>query len=581
MHCTRCGRANPPTSQFCCSCGSALVPSRVCRDGNTIVAPVGATFPLRCVKCGKPVVGRPKEYKFSWHPLWVYAFLPVLLVFIIVAVVQNRSMRVSFSLCDRHRRFFARLRIAGWVALGTGPILTVVSATAWGDDAAALIWLGILAAVGGLALLLVKPIRPTRIESTYGKFRSAGPGFLAVIPEAGAYQSNSPSTSEPVEPSSRTDSPIPYVPAANSADSAHLLSPNPLTDPPSVHESVADERGVPASQTTAGDSTVDAPLSGTVLPLYGTMSQRFAAYLADLVVIYLIIFGAYFLSGAVGKELPGGDGAFYLIFFIVLFSYMVIAQASYHTTIGKYILSLEVGSALPSEKYPTTWRVILRETLGRLFSSVLWGVGYWRAVGDPRKQAWSDEMASTVVSRRKTQRTLTRALLAFVVVGLVLDVGLVAWGEYVNGRTKARQTLIGQTDSLGTKIQNELASSNQLMSQNPATLYAWQANMREELTQLDSYDADVRQMESLLHDFISQNLANSVSEKQQYAILLKVYELRAGQSAKLRQEANLILNYDPTSDRPDELKSQLRFLDSDIAALDNQASQLLTQIGDK
>jgi len=184
MHCTRCGRANPDNSQFCCNCGSQLVPSYVTRDGNLIVAPSGATFPLRCVKCGKPG-DQPKEYKFGWQPLWVYAFLPMLLVFIIVAVIQTRSIRVSFTLCKRHKRVFAQLRILGWAALICGPTLTTLASIEWGDNAAALIWLGILMGLGGLASLLIKPIRPARVESTYGNFKGAGPGFLAIIPESG------------------------------------------------------------------------------------------------------------------------------------------------------------------------------------------------------------------------------------------------------------------------------------------------------------------------------------------------------------------------------------------------------------
>jgi hypothetical protein len=244
-------------------------------------------------------------------------------------------------------------------------------------------------------------------------------------------------------------------------------------------------------------------------------------------------------------------------------------------------VGLEVGSALPGERYPAMSKIILRETLGRLLSSILWGLGYWRAIRDPQKQAWSDEIASTVVRARPTQQTLKRALTAFVLVALALDAGLLAWGEHVDERNKTRQTLIQETDSVGSKIQAELDSSNQLMKQNPATIYAWQANMREELALLDSYDADVRQMERLLRSFINGNLANSDSERQQYTALLKVYALREQQSEKLREEANLVLRYDPASRNPGDLSSRLRLLDSDIAGLDYQASELLREVGVK
>src|SRR5207245_10831080 len=113
-----------------------------------------------------------------------------------------------------------------------------------------------------------------------------------------------------------------------------------------------------------------------------------------------------------------------------LFFYMVVAQAAYHTTIGKYVHGLEVCSANPDRKYPAFWRILLRETVGRFFSSLFWGLGYWFASKKPKIQAWSDELAGTVVSVRPTNRVLVRALTAFIFVAFFLDVGLTGYGLY-------------------------------------------------------------------------------------------------------------------------------------------------------
>jgi hypothetical protein len=605
MHCTRCGRANPANSQFCCNCGSQLVPSHVTRDGNLIVAPSGANFPLRCVKCGKPTVGRPKEYKFAWQPLWVWVFLPILLVFIIVAVIQTRSIRVSFSLCERHKRAYRQLRICGWAALIGGPTLTTLAGIEWGDNGAVLIWLGILIGLGGLASLLLKPIRPTRIEPTYGNFKGAGPGFLAVIPESSAYrQSNVPSTPASIQVPPLSDSSASPDRPSTFSNRPHLASPDPVANTSSSMQSLANERGASAVQTIPADFEVQTVLdvSGPMavspdrlgsrpelssIPIvYGSLGQRFTAYFADLIVIYLIIFVAYFLSGVTGKALPTDDGAYYLVFFIALFSYMIAGQFFYHTTIGKYLHGLEVRSESPNRKYPAFWRILVRETIGRFVASLFWGAGYWFTNRKPKKQAWSDEIAGTIVTVRPTNKALVRAFTAFVLIAFVADVGAIGYGQYKQDRDKRYADLQSQIQSASQDVTAALQTvDNQLNATKPVNnafdFVAWQDGMKSLTQDLDRYETQIDRMQVLLQRGISEDLTSSVTERTQLIVLKQVYDIRKQQAEKLRQEANLVISSDYSPASMASLRNNLQLLDSDIDALENRAAQLLAQIGEK
>jgi hypothetical protein len=105
-----------------------------------------------------------------------------------------------------------------------------------------------------------------------------------------------------------------------------------------------------------------------------------------------------------------------------------------------------------------------------------------------------------------------------------------------------------------------------------------------EFQQIALLNTTNRQLETYKQTLLrgeQQNLFDSSAERHQTQVLLQVFEYRKQQSAKQRQEANLILSYDPTVSSFTDLRSSLRLLDSDIGALDQKASELLTQIGIK
>ena len=342
-------------------------------------------------------------------------------------------------------------------------------------------------------------------------------------------------------------------------------------------------RGSPQSSIVA-----EYPVETTTEPtvVFATLSQRFQAYFADVVVVYLIVFLCYFVSGILkvfGKSAFLSDDAseVQLVYFIVLCSYMIVALSIYHTTVGKYAMELEVGAEAASRTYPSFWRILFRETLGRFLSSLFFGIGYWRVPSKVKKQAWSDEMAGTVVRVRKVNGTLRKALLAFVVIAFIVDAGLVVYGIQVDERHKMHDAWDKDLTSEASDVQAARSRADSIINREPTNLPDWQAHMSDLLPALDDYDRQLESYKQTLQRGEQQKLFDSSDERRQTQVLLQVFDYRKQQSAKQREEANLILGYNPTLSSFNDLRSSLRLLDSDIAALDQKASESLAQIGIK
>jgi uncharacterized RDD family membrane protein YckC len=381
---------------------------------------------------------------------------------------------------------------------------------------------------------------------------------------------------------------IPFVPSLTAESGDHKLSSNPdeVTAP-----TVGQSESLPithAAVYSEPDSSTLTSASGAslALPVYGTMGQRFIAYFADLIVVYLIVIAVYFFSAAIQLPLSASEDESKLLAFIALFVYMIVAQTAYHTTIGKYVHSLEVCSERPNRKYPAFWRILVRETVGRILSSLFWGAGYWFAIKKSKKQAWSDELAGTVVTTRPTNRVLVRAFTGFVFVAFVLDVGIIGYGLYKEEKDKKYAALTKEIESVTKDVIASRQAVDQKMDETKpvndwADFLLWQDRMKSLKQDLDRYENQIDRMQGLLQRGITEGLAASETERNQLVKLRQVYDIRRGQAEKLRQESDLVTNCDGKRASMVSLRTDLELLDSDIQGLEHRASQLLAEIGIK
>jgi hypothetical protein len=311
------------------------------------------------------------------------------------------------------------------------------------------------------------------------------------------------------------------------------------------------------------------------------MTQRFFAYLADYVLIYFIAVCVYFVFALTGSPLSSDSSGATFVAILALWVYMTIAQLSYHTTVGKYVLGIEVISELPDRKYPSWGKIVLRETVGRLCSFLFWGAGYWTASRQPRKQAWSDRMAGTMVVTRATTPAISRALAALVCIALLVDIGITGWGFQQQEKQKQYAVVSGQLKSIGEAIEASRKEVERLTNADATDFKQYQDNMRTLSTWLDRYDSGVAQMQTAINVALREDVIPSASERHNLQKLLQLWDLRKQESKRRRDEVQIILAYTPDPASVTQFRSELEMIDSDINSLEQRAVQLLSEIQQK
>lgn len=139
-----------------------------------------------CIKCGAPVAKRVAK-SFSWHSPFLYlTILAGLLIYVIIALIVQKSMKLSCPLCAAHQRKRQSLTLAAW-----GAFLGVFGAFALGGaldldmGIRAVLAIGFLVTCLVLALLVSNMvIKPKRITERLGAFTGAGEAYLATLPSS-------------------------------------------------------------------------------------------------------------------------------------------------------------------------------------------------------------------------------------------------------------------------------------------------------------------------------------------------------------------------------------------------------------
>jgi hypothetical protein len=154
------------------------------------------------------------------------------------------------------------------------------------------------------------------------------------------------------------------------------------------------------------------PIRGDVI--YASLLGRLAAYIIDLITMKaLLVIGlvlAATIFTAFGRTFPYSTFDSRLTGMALFMMYMILAQLLTQNTVGKYIVRIQVINVDPDGVRPSAGRIVLRETLGRLISSLLFGAGYWTCKR-PQNQAWSDQMANTFVVKRDVDRRIWAAMI--------------------------------------------------------------------------------------------------------------------------------------------------------------------------
>lgn len=146
-------------------------------------------------------------------------------------------------------------------------------------------------------------------------------------------------------------------------------------------------------------SQVELQKSNSLEIKYAGFGVRFGAWFFDGLllipfVVTLVVLRAltYGISLTLYRQTPL---IFNIIIWIMFPIYNFLSLVCCQTTLGKNLFRLKVTSV---DFKSASWiRIVLREIIGKYVSSLLLGLGYFWIIFDPKKQAFHDKIAGTVV----------------------------------------------------------------------------------------------------------------------------------------------------------------------------------------
>jgi hypothetical protein len=141
-------------------------------------------LPPFCVKCGQPASGNPIVKRFSWHHPAVYLLILVaLLIYVIVALIVRKTIRVGVPLCAQHAQRRSLWITLAWVL----PLIGIADAFVLPRFTVDPDWIVLLVVAFILAGLVIwavvgNPIRPRSIDNFSAEFSGFCEPFLEQIP---------------------------------------------------------------------------------------------------------------------------------------------------------------------------------------------------------------------------------------------------------------------------------------------------------------------------------------------------------------------------------------------------------------
>ncbi|MBC8025435.1 MAG: hypothetical protein H7Y89_05565 [Steroidobacteraceae bacterium] len=155
----------------------------VWRDGKWLVMDVDATLPHRCVKCNAPAVMPMKRKVLYWHHPAIYLLLLFwIVIYVIVAAIVRKTIKLEVGLCEEHRRARQNALIIGVIGM-FGSIPAAMGLAELDQPGLALL-VGIGGFIGFVIYLLVKAriLYAKKIDSDEARLGGCGEEFLASLP---------------------------------------------------------------------------------------------------------------------------------------------------------------------------------------------------------------------------------------------------------------------------------------------------------------------------------------------------------------------------------------------------------------
>jgi uncharacterized RDD family membrane protein YckC len=328
---------------------------------------------------------------------------------------------------------------------------------------------------------------------------------------------------------------------------------------------------------------IDAPPApakpATPVEIPGGIWQRLGAAFADSCLASIVGVIAWYALTNTGyleplDSLLGERFEAQIVYGFVLLGYMVLAQSIFQTTIGKYVFGLELASSKDSKSSPGFGVILLRETIGKTCSAIVFGIGFLRAVWNPRKQTWHDQLADTVVRKRATDAGLRKQLTVLVAAAVIVSFGTGAYNAWCKIEQNEKETTAVRFKFAVHDCDTAYASLLEIPRRQDDQWAARQERARIVLTRSDEYETRLVEVNDMIHRILRKELYMDHNDFEGYVYLQKVYKLRQEQNQKLKDEVQVVLATSPGAPDFKEKLSVLDMMDSEIQNIDREVQSL-------
>ena len=129
---------------------------------------------------------------------------------------------------------------------------------------------------------------------------------------------------------------------------------------------------------------------------YAGRLPRFAAFVIDVVVVSGIIV----VLGAIGViNLGEPSSTDQLLEAVISFGYYIVLTAAFGATLGKMALGMKVVDE--GGQKAGFFKVLIRETIGKVVSALILFLGYVWILFDGKRQGWHDKIGGTFVVKAR------------------------------------------------------------------------------------------------------------------------------------------------------------------------------------
>lgn len=301
---------------------------------------------------------------------------------------------------------------------------------------------------------------------------------------------------------------------------------------------------------------------------YATMSERFIAFLCDASIEAIIV--GCFLAMFYLRSSLDFDALKEAAALLIPIAYMSLSEFFFHGTIGKRLLRIELRADSLEPSYPSLFRILVRESLGKFLCGLIFGIGFLAGGVNAKKKTWADRMAKTVVVRTGTVQGPVKFALVLILIGVYAGVA-VALAEIPSMYSRNLADRLFKTEGRIDDLHEQIFKT--LFSIEPQSPKEYQQKLATLPSMLNEYDRLIVEEQEVV--WRSQKLGRPISSYQSGPqIYKKVNRLRQEIAQLVRKHVQMVLAFDAQRQSWKDVLQDRRQMIDDVNLRNNQINKV-------